>query len=75
MKAYKHLSLDERNKIGILQGEGKSIPNRIDISERPKEANERVMFGHFEADSIESCRKRGETLPCLTVVSISSNFL
>ena len=50
------------------QGTGKNIPNRIDISERPKEANERVMFGHFEADSIESCKKRGETLPCLTVV-------
>ena len=24
---YRHLSLDERNKLGILQGEGKSIRN------------------------------------------------
>ena len=50
------------------QGTGKNIPNRIDISERPKEADERVVFGHFEADSIESCKKKGEILPCLTVV-------
>ena len=50
------------------QGTGKNIPNRIDISERPKEADERIVFGHFEADSIESCKKRGEVLPCLTVV-------
>jgi len=51
-------------KIGI----GKNIPNRIDISERPKEADERVVFGHFEADSIESCKIRGQQLSCLTVV-------
>lgn len=50
------------------QGTGKNIPNRIDISQRPIEANERSEFGHFEADSIESCKKRGEQLPCLTVV-------
>lgn len=50
------------------QGTGKNIPNRIDISERPIEADNRTEFGHFEADSIESCKKRGESLPCLTVV-------
>ena len=49
-------------------GSGKNIPNRIDISLRPIEANNRSEFGHFEADSIESCKKRGEVLPCLTVV-------
>ena len=51
-------------RIGI----GKNIPNRIDISERPIKANNRTEFGHFEADSIESCKKRGEQLPCLTLV-------
>lgn len=50
------------------QGTGKNIPNRIDISQRPIEADNRTEFGHFEADSIESCKKRGEQLPCLTVV-------
>jgi IS30 family transposase len=30
------------------------IPNRIDIDERPQEANERKEFGHFEADTIFS---------------------
>ena len=49
-------------------GTGKNIPNRIDISERPIEVDNRTEFGHFEADSIESCKKRGEILPCLTVV-------
>ncbi len=50
------------------QGTGKNIPNRTDISLRPIEADNRTAFGHFEADSIESCKKRGEQLPCLTVV-------
>ena len=36
-------------------GTGKNIPNRIDISERPIEADNRTEFGHFETDSIESC--------------------
>ena len=49
-------------------GTGKNIPNRIDISERPIEADNRTEFGHFEADSIESCKQRGKTLSCLTVV-------
>ena len=49
-------------------GTGKNIPNRTDISKRPKEADERSEFGHFEADSIESCKIRGQALPCLTVL-------
>ena len=32
------------------------IPNKINISERPNEANNRSEFGHFEADTIFSCR-------------------
>lgn len=58
----------KKNERPKRKGTGKNIPNRIDISERPKEADKRVVFGHFEADSIESCKKRGETLPCLTVI-------
>ncbi len=50
------------------QGTGKNIPNRIDISERPIEADNRTEFGHFEADSIESCKIKGQQLSCLTVV-------
>lgn len=34
------------------------IPNRIDISLRPEEANLRLNFGHFEADTIEGKRER-----------------
>lgn len=49
-------------------GTGKNIPNRIDISKRPEEADNRTEFGHFEADSIESCKIRGEQLSCLTVM-------
>lgn len=32
-----------------------TIKNKVNISERPKEANERLEFGHFEADTIFSC--------------------
>ena len=59
-----HKKQDKLKRIGT----GKNIPNRIDISERPDEANNRSEFGHFEADSIESCKKKGKVLPCLTVV-------
>ena len=42
------------------KGSGKNIPNRIDIDLRDKLANDRLEFGHFEADSVESCRTRGK---------------
>lgn len=57
-------------------GTGKNIPNRVDIDLRPIEANLRLEFGHFEADSIEGTRKRVKQLDgkhiqkrksCLTV--------
>ena len=50
---------------------GKNIPNRIDIDLRDDMANQRLEFGHFEADSIESCKKnikKGEHRSCLTVM-------
>lgn len=49
---------------------GKNIPNRTDIDLRSELANLRLDFGHFEADTIESCRKkkRGKRRPCLTVL-------
>ena len=50
-------------------GTGKNIPNRVDIDLRPIEANLRLEFGHFEADSIESKRVRGQKRKsCLTVL-------
>lgn len=50
-------------------GTGKNIPNRVDIDLRPIEANLRLEFGHFEADSIESKRSRGKKRKsCLTVI-------
>ncbi len=42
-----------------------NIPNRTDIDYREEIANLRLEFGHFEADSVESCRK-GKS--CLTVI-------
>ena len=67
-----------RRKLGRIKryerpkyiGTGKNIPNRTDISSRPEIANNRTQFGHFEADSIESCKSKtkGKILPCLTVL-------
>ena len=31
------------------------IDNKINISEKQKEANQQLEFGHFEADTIFSC--------------------
>lgn len=46
----------------------KHIPNRTDIDLREELANLRMEFGHYESDTIESCKKRGKTKPCLTVI-------
>ncbi len=52
----------------IKQGTGKNIPNRVDIDFREEVANKRLEFGHFEADSVVSCKKRGKQKSCLTVL-------
>lgn len=45
------------------------IPNRTDIDYREEIANLRLEFGHFEVDSVESGRQRGEKRnSCLTVI-------
>lgn len=46
----------------------KNIPNRIDIDLREELANFRLEFGHYECDTVESCKQRGKTKPCLTVL-------
>lgn len=46
----------------------KNIPNRTDIDLREELANLRLEFGHYECDTVESCKKRGKTKPCLTVL-------
>lgn len=53
----------------VRKGTGKNIPHRTDIDLRSMEANLRLEFGHFEADTIESSKKRGEKRSCLTVIS------
>ena len=50
------------------RGTGKNIPNRVDIDFRMQEANMRSEIGHFECDSIESKRVRGQLKSCLTVL-------
>lgn len=52
----------------IRIGEFKSIPNRIDVDLRESLANERREIGHLEIDSVESCKKRGKSRSCLTVM-------
>ena len=55
----------------IRAGRVKLLEKDIDL--RPIEANLKLEFGHFEADSIESCKKRNkegkiQTHSCLTVL-------
>jgi len=50
--------LTRKKKYNYKKNKGKkkvTIKNKVNISERPKEANERLEFGHFEADTIFSC--------------------
>lgn len=48
------------------------IPNRVDISQRPEEANKRLRFGDLEIDTMAG-RKRGRTV--LTINDRRSLFL
>ena len=42
------------------------IPNRTDISKRPKNANDRLVFGHFEADTVLSSRQTKHAIVVLS---------
>ena len=61
--AKKHPGKKPRNK--NKKTERTLIPNRTGIEQRPKEANERKEFGHFEADTIVS----RASLACLLVIA------
>lgn len=53
---FKYLARQKKYNYKKNKGKKKvTIKNKVNISERPKEANERVEFGHFEADTIFSC--------------------
>ena len=50
--------LTRKKKYNYKKNKGKkkvTIKNKVNISERPEEANQRQEFGHFEADTIFSC--------------------
>lgn len=74
-KLFKYLL---RRKLGRLHrtrkgraikiGQYNVIPNRIDIELRDSLANNRKELGHFEVDSVESCKKKGKSRSCLTVL-------
>lgn len=51
-----------RKRKGRKSRKGKIIPNRISITQRPVEAENRKEFGHFEGDSIIGKNRRGSAL-------------
>jgi IS30 family transposase len=61
--AKKHPDKKPRNK--KKKTERTLIPNRTGIEQRPKEADERKEFGHFEADTIVSRASKA----CLLVIA------
>jgi len=44
----------------------KKLPRGVSIEKRPSSVFERIEFGHWEMDCIESCKKRKPTLLCLS---------
>lgn len=63
------LGRKHRQKFKNIKAMKSKIPNRTDIDFREQGANLRLEFGHFEADSVESGRKRGKKRnSCLTVI-------
>ena len=51
---YLYQRRDRRKKRKSKKTEKAMIPNRIGIEHRPKEANEKINYGHFEGDTIVS---------------------
>lgn len=52
---FKYLTRKKKYNYKKYRGKKKmKIDNKINISERPEEANQRLEFGHFEADTIFS---------------------
>jgi len=55
-RLHKYLTRKHKGKIPrVKKGKKELIPNRTGIELRPEEANKRLEFGHFEADTIFSC--------------------
>ena len=53
---FKYLTRKKKYNYKKYRGKKKiKIDNKINISERPEEANQKLEFGHFEADTIFSC--------------------
>jgi transposase, IS30 family len=51
------------------------IPDRVSIAERPKEAGDRSVYGHHEADTIVSGKRTGSTAAIATDADRKSRFL
>lgn len=53
---YKYLTRKKKYHYKKKKGKKKvTIRNKVNISQRPEAANNRIEFGHFEADTIFSC--------------------
>jgi IS30 family transposase len=51
---------------GVKKKKAPKIPDKVSIEDRPKEANERLEIGHFEADSVLS--KKGGSGAALNII-------
>lgn len=59
---YLYQKRDKKRKRKTKKTERVMIPNRVGIELRPKEANNRLNFGHFEGDTIVSGKNSNGTL-------------
>jgi len=55
----RHKQKPYRKRYGSSTNSTKGIPNRIDIDQRPKEANDRLRVGDWEADTVIGANHKG----------------
>ena len=55
----RHKQKPYRKRYGSSTNSTKGIPNRVDIDQRPKEANDRLRVGDWEADTVIGANHKG----------------
>lgn len=70
----KQTRVKRRWKQGEKKRKRDMIPDRVCLSQRPEEANERLVVWHWEADTIVSGKKTGSKVALCTLVDRRSRY-
>lgn len=63
-----------RRRYGVKGGR-EMIPNRVGIEQRPEEVNERLVFGHFEGDTMVSGKRTGSKTALSVLIERQTRYV